>query len=259
MENVTRSKLNDVECGKRLRERRKECRLTQAQLSEKINELEEKIQTYSDEKKERLRSDKQISYLETGSRPISFNYARLISIILGVRHEWLMGYDDYKTQEEYEKFKKECVTHQSEQLREKIAKSFRELEICKEKRYRAEKTLEALRMTLTENQEGLEELSCYSRVMGGKTADNIHTLNFLECIHEKGDSDAFQEYMAFYNGRMQTERAYIFFDETGENVRYMSEPEYWQFVDEICGYMDYVEYKAHQILKKKNSKEEQNG
>lgn len=201
---------------------------------------------------------RQISNIVVGKRRLTEENARLIvskfssRLPLPVRYEWLMGYDDCRTSGEY-------FVYQRERLHENLTKSFQEIEISKEKRYRAGKTLEALRMTLTENQEGLEELSCYSRVMGGKTADNIHTLNFLECIHEKGDSDAFQEYMAFYNGRMQTERAYIFFDETGENVRYMSEPEYWQFVDEICGYMDYVEYKAHQILKKKNSREEQNG
>ncbi|MBO4932348.1 MAG: helix-turn-helix transcriptional regulator [Clostridia bacterium] len=201
---------------------------------------------------------RQISNIVVGNRRLTEENARRIVSVFSsrmkqpVRYEWLMGYDDCRTSVEY-------LSYRTEQLRDNLTKSFQEIEISKEKRYRAGKTLEALRMTLTENQEGLEELSCYSRVMGGKTADNIHTLNFLECIHEKGDSDAFQEYMAFYNGRMQTERAYIFFDETGENVRYMSEPEYWQFVDEICGYMDYVEYKAHQILKKKNSKEEQNG
>ena len=94
---------------------------------------------------------------------------------------------------------------------------------------------------------------------GEETAENLHTLNFLERIHEKGDSDAFQEYMAFYNERVRTERAYILSDETGENVRYMSEAEYWQFVNEICGYMDYVEYRTKQILKNKNNREEPNG
>ena len=201
---------------------------------------------------------RQISNIVVGNRRLTEENARRIVSVFSsrmkqpVRYEWLMGYDDCRTSVEY-------LSYRTEQLRDNLTKSFQEIEISKEKRYRAGKTLEALRMILTENQEGLDELPCYRRIMGEKTAENLHTLNFLERIHEKGDSDAFQEYMAFYNGRMQTERAYIFFDETGENVRYMSEPEYWQFVDEICGYMDYVEYKAHQILKKKNSREEQNG
>lgn len=91
-ENMRKNKHDDVECGKRLKECRLELGYTQAELAEKIYKLPEN--------KGKERSSNQIGYMERGERTISYEYAALLSQILGVRAEYLRGEDDFKTKAE---------------------------------------------------------------------------------------------------------------------------------------------------------------
>ncbi len=255
MEKVTRPKLNDVECGKRLRERRKECGLTQAQLADKINELEEKNQIYSEEKK-CLHSDKQISYLENGSRPISLNYAWLLSGVLGVRYNWLMGLDDYKTSADYEiavekrkQQQEERRTAQKNAMYENVAREINAMFENRCKTAQVGKLLDIFDIEFTINHEGLENLSCYQRIIAGEEIKNIHTFDFIGKTERMGDSQANSEYRAFIDEKEKSGQTYIFFHKERGEKRYMGEEEKNQLVDEICNYMDYIQYKIFRQLK----------
>lgn len=79
---------HDVVCGQRLRECREEKGMTQAKLAEAVYQLPEN--------RGKERSANQIGYLERGTRPISLEYAALLSKVLGVREEYLLGKDDHK-------------------------------------------------------------------------------------------------------------------------------------------------------------------
>ena len=70
----------------RLRVCRKEARLTQAELIDKICEIDNKS-----------RDEKQISYIENQKRQMSPEYAHLIGEVLDIRPEYLLGEDDFKT------------------------------------------------------------------------------------------------------------------------------------------------------------------
>lgn len=265
-----RKKLSDYECGERLRERRKECGLTQAQLADKIDELDEETQVDSTNKNRRPRSEKQISYLENGLRPISYDYAWLVSTILKVRYEWLMGYDDYKTEEDYEAATRERIIKEDEctiQAKNKMYKSIgRKFDMWsgeKQQEQLVRKILENFDLELYINQEGLEELTGYKRLMGNTVVENIHTLDFLDIImqhNETGDErEEYAEYMNFSRERAITDHAYILLHKTNGDRAYMSEEEKNRFVDEICSHIEYFEYKIHRLFEKENLKEEQNG
>ena len=70
----------------RLRACRKEAGLTQAKLIDRICEIDNKS-----------RDEKQISYIENQKRQMSPEYAHLIGEVLGIRPEYLLGEDDFKT------------------------------------------------------------------------------------------------------------------------------------------------------------------
>lgn len=89
----TKKIYNDVECGKRLRECRKKTGLTQEDLASELTKLTDN--------KDKTRSPVHIGYLENGKRSISLELAHLLASVLKVRPEYLLGYDDYETDDEY--------------------------------------------------------------------------------------------------------------------------------------------------------------
>jgi transcriptional regulator with XRE-family HTH domain len=90
MDDVTQKRLSDVEIGERLKICRKKRGLTHMQLCELIYALPDN--------NGKARNEKQIGYIENGNRPLSLEYAHLLSQALSVRYEYLMGWDDYETE-----------------------------------------------------------------------------------------------------------------------------------------------------------------
>lgn len=78
--------------GKRVQKYRKAAGLTQPELIEMIEALPEN--------NGKTRNDKHISAIERGERELSIEYAMLISKVLHVRHEYLLGYDDFPTKDD---------------------------------------------------------------------------------------------------------------------------------------------------------------
>ncbi|WP_270428855.1 helix-turn-helix domain-containing protein [Blautia obeum] len=76
-------------CGKRVAECRKEMGYSQEQLIEEIMALPEN--------NGKPRNEKQISYIESGSRTLSIEYAHLIAKVLHVNESYLLGESEYKT------------------------------------------------------------------------------------------------------------------------------------------------------------------
>lgn len=74
--------------GKRIKECREDAGITQQKLTELIEALPEN--------NGKTRNEKHISSLERGERSLSLEYARLISKVLRVREEYLLGNDDFK-------------------------------------------------------------------------------------------------------------------------------------------------------------------
>lgn len=87
--NSTNSTEKMLLSGRRLQECRKEAQLTQQELAEKIEALPSN--------NGRIRSEKHISAIERGERSLSEEYAMLISEVLYVRPEYLLGEDEFKT------------------------------------------------------------------------------------------------------------------------------------------------------------------
>ncbi len=88
-EKVTHNKETMLLCGKRVKECREERGYTQAELIEKIEHLPEN--------NGKTRNEKHLSAVERGERRLSIEYARLISRVLKVREDYLLGYGDFKT------------------------------------------------------------------------------------------------------------------------------------------------------------------
>lgn len=86
----TQTKEEMFEAGKRV----KECRLLRGLSRE---ELIEKIELLPDNRGKN-RSEKQLSYIETGVRKLSKEYAFLLSQALNIRVEYFLLKDDYKTE-----------------------------------------------------------------------------------------------------------------------------------------------------------------
>lgn len=81
-----------LSAGARLKELRESAKLTQAQLADLIDSLPENTRPG--------RSEKQISYIENGSRSISADYARLLAKIFKIKPEYLLMETNFKTDEE---------------------------------------------------------------------------------------------------------------------------------------------------------------
>ncbi len=88
-DNSTNSPERMLLLGKRLKECRKAAGFTQPKLVEMIESLPEN--------NGKIRSEKHISAIERGERTLSIEYATLISKVLRVRSEYLLGYDDFQT------------------------------------------------------------------------------------------------------------------------------------------------------------------
>ena len=89
-------------CGKRLKECRKRMGYTQQQLIDLIEALPEN--------NGKIRNEKHLSSVERGVRSLSIEYATLLSKILKVRKEYLLGYDSYKNTSEISySFSKELI------------------------------------------------------------------------------------------------------------------------------------------------------
>lgn len=86
--NVSCSKEYMLLCGERLKKCREAAGYTQEELINKIMLLPEN--------RGKERNEKHISSVENGRRPLSIEYARLISKVLNVREEYLLGKDDFK-------------------------------------------------------------------------------------------------------------------------------------------------------------------
>ena len=88
-ENVTLEERKKM-CGERLRVCRERMNLTQKGLIDKVYELSEN--------NGKERNEKQVSYIENGTRQISAEYARLFGKVLGVQASYLLGESDYETE-----------------------------------------------------------------------------------------------------------------------------------------------------------------
>jgi transcriptional regulator with XRE-family HTH domain len=86
---VTKTDEKKILCGKRLKECRKRMGYTQQKLTELIEKLPEN--------NGKIRNEKHLSSVERGLRSLSIEYASLISKVLLVRKEYLLGYDDFMT------------------------------------------------------------------------------------------------------------------------------------------------------------------
>lgn len=86
---VTDSRDNMLLSAQRVKECREEKGLSQEELIQKIELLPEN--------RGKHRNEKHLSAVECGKRALSIEYARLISKVLMVREEYLLGYDDFKT------------------------------------------------------------------------------------------------------------------------------------------------------------------
>lgn len=96
MEKVTKTLTESVTpknkrkiCGERLKACREKKGLTQLELIKEIEALPEN--------NEKSRNEKQVSYIENGTRQISAEYARLFGKVLGVEPAYLLGESDYET------------------------------------------------------------------------------------------------------------------------------------------------------------------
>lgn len=92
MGNGTQKGFDQFEVGRRIRECRKMRGLSRMELMDKIELLPDNG--------EKVRSEKQIGYLENGTRILSLEYANLIAQALQVRVEYLLLKDDFKTEDE---------------------------------------------------------------------------------------------------------------------------------------------------------------
>ena len=89
---VTDSTDNKLLCGQRVAECRKRAGYTQEKVIELIMALPEN--------RNKNRTEKQLSYIENGNRSLSIEYAHLLSQVLNVRSAYLLGMDNYKTDDE---------------------------------------------------------------------------------------------------------------------------------------------------------------
>jgi len=90
MGNGTSNNKNMFLIGNRLRETREQRGFTRAQLVSAIELLPAN--------NSKTRSEKQIAYIENGTRPLSADYAQLIAEVLNVRVDYLMYKDDFQTE-----------------------------------------------------------------------------------------------------------------------------------------------------------------
>lgn len=114
MGNGTRRAPNPFKTGERIRECREMRGLSRKQLVDEIVLLPDNG--------EKERSEKQISYLENGTRALSLEYANLIAQALQVRIEYLLLKDDFKTMDE-----RMSSIWQRNDLRENLIKQLIEL------------------------------------------------------------------------------------------------------------------------------------
>ena len=91
-------------CGKRVAECRKEMGYSQEQLVEEIIDLPEN--------NGKPRNEKQISYIESGSRTLSIEYAHLIAKVLHVNESYLLGESEYKTDSDHIKAVAQSTTNE---------------------------------------------------------------------------------------------------------------------------------------------------
>lgn len=118
MEKGTQFNGSWCDMGGRLRECRKMRRLTQEELCEAVELIPENGG--------KVRSAKQIGYIESGTRKLSMEYARLLAKALDVNVEYLLLESNFKTKDEEIRSRVECEA-------EKISESFddqRNIRIC---------------------------------------------------------------------------------------------------------------------------------
>ena len=101
---VTQSTEKMLLCGKRVAECRKEMGYSQEQLIEEIIALPEN--------NGKPRNEKQISYIESGNRSLSIEYAHLIAKVLHVNESYLLGESEYKTDSDHIKAVAQSTTNE---------------------------------------------------------------------------------------------------------------------------------------------------
>lgn len=92
---VTFSQEKMCSIGKRVKECRKNAGMTQDQVVDAILSLPGN--------RDKSRNPKQLSAIENGRRELSPEYAHLLAKVLHVRYEYLMGEDDYRTEDMLQK------------------------------------------------------------------------------------------------------------------------------------------------------------
>lgn len=86
----------DVVIGERVKKCRKEMQLSQEELASRVRNLPEN--------NGKERTPQHIGYIERGTRKLSIEWARLLSKVFGVRTEYLLCEDDFKTDFEKKSF-----------------------------------------------------------------------------------------------------------------------------------------------------------
>lgn len=168
---VTNSKDKMLLCARRVKECRKEKGLSQEELIQKIELLPEN--------RGKRRNEKHLSAIECGKRILSIEYARLISKVLMVREEYLLGYDDFKTgsaQTNYQIQKWEnkyhCIKFLIEDMgyRKEYTSQTRYQSMC----ISSEDTEQTIQKKIAFAKKGLSIMPEYDIILSDKTGRKIH-------------------------------------------------------------------------------------
>ena len=184
--NVSCSKEYMLLCGERLKECREAAGYTQEELINKIMLLPEN--------RGKERNEKHISSVENGRRPLSIEYARLISKVLKVKEEYLLGKDDFKTEsDEADSYTKEWSERRS-CIKFLIQSMGYVEEYASQLRYRqlfisSADTNEAIKKKLAFAQKGLSVYPEWNMIISDEKGRRIHLMsNEIERIYDDIES-----------------------------------------------------------------------
>lgn len=168
---VTDSRDNMLLCAQRVKKCREEKGLSQEELIQKIELLPENMG--------KRRNEKHLSAVECGKRRLSIEYARLISKVLMVREEYLLGYDDFKTGTAQKKFKAQkwgekyqCIKFLIENMgyKEEYSSQTCYSSIC----ISSEDTEQDIQKKITFAKKGLSIMPDYDMTLSDNTGRKIH-------------------------------------------------------------------------------------
>ena len=177
-------------CGERLKECREAAGYTQEELINKIMLLPEN--------RGKERNEKHISSVENGRRPLSIEYARLISKVLNVREDYLLGKDNFKTgSEESASYTKEWSERRS-CIKFLIQSMGYAEEYASQLRYRqlfvsSADTNETIEKKITFAKKGLSVYPEWDMIISDEKGRRIHLMsNEIERIYD--DIESFIKY-----------------------------------------------------------------